>query len=254
MVSMVIPGYLFILCVKIASGVKTSSCFDSITSAIIAFSFSWIVGFMLHFISKRIFDPILRNRATDIIDAEKETNKKIKKEWVIKEYYQKYYRLMPSYTNATVPILEAQVSFLRSMLVVVLAGVYAMIVKANSCYCFDDACYWAVSYVILMLLVYGGMCGIAKYQEHKYSLCVWLMALLAGFILLPVALFYLCKSDIERMTALFCLPNCLTFHLLLLLEVMVFFIMYDRQKDIYRRVLEDFEYIHKFEGKRAGAN
>lgn len=244
MVSMIIPGFLFILCVKEASGTEIVFNFKSIPTVIIVFSFSWIVGFMLHCISKRIFNPILRNRPKDIIDAEKETIRNVKNESDLKDYYLKYYRLMPGYTNATVPILEAQVSFLRSMLVVVLAGVYAMIVKANSSYCFDNASCWAVSYVILMLLVYGVMCGIAKYHCNKYSLCVWSMAILAGFILVPVALFYLCKSDVEQMTTFFCLPNCLIFHLLLLLEVIMFLIMCDRQKDIYRRVFEDFEYIH----------
>jgi len=250
MVSMIIPGFLFILCVKEASGIEIKNEFDSITTAIIVFSFSWIVGFVLHYISKRIFNPILRNRPKDIIDAEKETDRNVRKESDLKDYYLKYYTLMPSYTSVTVPILEAQVSFFRSMLVVVLAGVYAMIVKANSSYCFDNASCWVIFYVILMLSVCGVMCGIAQYHCNKYNLCVWKMTILTGFILFPLALFYLYKSDIEQMTTLFYLPNCLTFHLLLLLEVIMFFIMYDRQTDIYRRIFEDFEYIHIINTKK----
>jgi len=242
MVSMVIPGYLFILCAEMASGIKVSNDFDTLAKAVILFASSWFVGLLLHYASKGIFDPVLRNLECDIRKSRKCAAYTIRKELPIRDYNKAYYKLLPHYSASVVPILEAHVAFLRSMLLVLSAALYAIIIKSCSNYCFDSACCWFLAYIILMVAVYTISLGISCHWDNR-SLRLLMFLIFCILILTPIFFYFLKKEDIEFMKNIFPLPNRLSFSILALCYVAMFFIMRHRQKEIYRHVFEDDYYM-----------
>jgi len=86
MISMIIPGFLFILCVEFASGIGVNNNFDNAAVGAVVFVLSYIVGLLLHIVSKKIFDSVIRNDDHDISIARSDTDNAIKKEKNIREY------------------------------------------------------------------------------------------------------------------------------------------------------------------------
>lgn len=247
MVSMVIPGYLFIQCVQFASRIIIQ--FDSdITAAVVMFTLSWIVGLILHLASKDIFDIILRNKIKDLEDVNEDVSKSNEKRYncrdkenkrVIFDYYLKYYRQMPGYTKSVVPILEAQVAFLRSILLVILSFEYAIIISTQSSP-HESSYDSVVQYIILIAIIIGVLWGISKYFQN--ALNVWWSVVLLLFIVCPILLLSCLRKDVEAMEQSTLLPINLIFYFLLLLEVVIFFLIYYRQRAIYERIFEDDYY------------
>lgn len=248
MVSMVIPGYLLILCVQFVSGIKFN--FDSeIAAAIVMFTLSWIIGLILHLVSKDIFDIVLRNRMKDLEDVNEEVRKSCDKvseslnknnKKVELDYYLRYYRQLPDYAKSVVPILEAQVAFLRSLLLVMLSFEYSILMSTQrnlhqeSSYCF------AVQYVILMVIVIGFLWGVSKYIKCTFNIGVSFVILL--FIVFPLLVFSCLRYDIVAMEQSTMQLFNLIFYFLLIFGVAIFVLMYFRQRAIYKRIYEDDYY------------
>lgn len=249
MVSMVIPGYLFLLCAKMASGIKFGDDFGITTKAIVLFTASWVVGMLLHYVSKGIFDPVLRNLERDIKKAKVEAYKRIKQEKNIRDYNKAYYKLMPHYTDTVVPILEAHVSFIRSLLLVLPDVLYAVIIKSSSNYCSDDSCCWFMAYIILMMIIYLATFCISRHWNCR-CLCLLAFLIFCIMIFAPIVLYFINKADVESMANVFVLPNGLLIFLVALLEVALFFVMRCRQKEIYKHVFEDDYYLRLIDSEK----
>lgn len=234
MVSMIIPGFLFILCVEFASGVGVDNNFDNVAIGIVVFVLSYIVGLLLHLISKRIFDSIIRNDYHDISTAHSDINNTIKKEKNIRDYYCKYYKLMPEYTNEVIPVLESQVAFLKSMLIVIPVAIMA--VSVSPLKIFDFGLCVSVLFVLYCICMFVICIWHFGLKEKTYSNVSW--KILGNIVLfaLPLVLFVFCNKDWH-------ISNLVAAFILLLLEFLIYNIMRIKQKEIYKRIFEDDYYI-----------
>lgn len=180
--SMVIPGYLFLLClyVMFKDFSRLNEVDDNrLSSVVIYFTLSYLVGMIIHWVSKILFNRFLRNNDSAITKVKEEVAEEIEKRRELhttkEEYYQAYYAVLGK-SNTAVPILEAHVSFIRSMVIVIVMA-------------------------IITLLSKGGDSG-----------------------LLPMC-------------------DCCAILLLTLFEVVIVFMLFRKQNEIYRHVFEDEYYL-----------
>lgn len=129
LLSMIVPGYLVLFLI--------SRCFidipvwpyDELTFYVATFTVSYIIGMLIHYLARFIFN-CLRNNECLIKSArkrfyrfqknakQKEHETDLKHETLMEEYYAAYYRVSMSYCSSSLSVLEAQYSFLRSMVIV----------------------------------------------------------------------------------------------------------------------------------------
>lgn len=120
--SMVIPGYLVVFLLKRIFSQECDCHCDEVTYFVVLFTVSYIVGMIIHQASKWIF-KFLRNNKYII---ERTYNKCLKRNKVKQiddkdnieiEYYNSYYTAS-QFLWSSIPVLESQFSFLRSMVIV----------------------------------------------------------------------------------------------------------------------------------------
>jgi len=264
MVSMIIPGFLFILCVEIASGIGLGCNFSTPMSGIITFTLSYILGIIIHLVSKDIFRPVLREDK-ELIDKALDKYKdeeKVKNE-PLNEYNEQYYYLFRDYTNKVVSIIETQVAFLRSILIVIPTAIVALLVYGIANCSLNNPNRSLLVYGIVMVIVV--MCIIKcpilfKCKKlHKLFICIkrylwqkrWIPSKCCIFIKLvliaiPLFIFLLTdgKKDIGDI-----FPSkdyYVAFIVLLFLgEILLYCITRKRQEEIVNLVAEGRYYVHK---------
>ena len=122
LLSMIIPGYLVLFLLHQSFFQQMAWHYDDVTFGVVTFAISYIVGILIHLVAKAVFSS-LRNRECLVSKAKDYVNKKLlqtKDVRMIEEnvsYYEAYY-IASRYAWSSVPILEAQYSFLRSALIV----------------------------------------------------------------------------------------------------------------------------------------
>ena len=125
--SMIIPGYLLVQWgdMVFLGNIEMRS---TIGVVITTFTLSYIVGIIFHYIASCIFNPILKNKINRIKTEynklkvkEREINDKTDEE-IKEKYFTAYYNVLINYSYTAVPILEAQVSFVRSIICVIQIG------------------------------------------------------------------------------------------------------------------------------------
>lgn len=129
LLSMIVPGYLVLFLI--------SRCFidilvwpyDELTFYVATFTVSYIIGMLIHYLARFIFN-CLRNNECLIKSArkrfyrfqknakQKEHETDLNHEALMEEYYAAYYRVSMNYCSSSLSVLEAQYSFLRSMVIV----------------------------------------------------------------------------------------------------------------------------------------
>lgn len=129
LLSMIVPGYLVLFLI--------SRCFidipvwpyDELTFYVATFTVSYIIGMLIHYLARFIFN-CLRNNECLIKSARKrfyrfqknakqeEHETDLNHETLMEEYYAAYYRVSMNYCSSSLSVLEAQYSFLRSMVIV----------------------------------------------------------------------------------------------------------------------------------------
>lgn len=119
LISMIIPGYLFLYLLKRAFFDECAQQCDELTYIIVVFSMSYIMGMVIHNITKFIFKFLRNNKCIIARTREKfnELHHNVSfesKEDILSEYMDSYYRTS-KYNWSSIPVLEAQYSFLRSM-------------------------------------------------------------------------------------------------------------------------------------------
>lgn len=119
--SMIIPGYLILYLFREIYFPECDKPCDELTYVVVIFTVSYIVGMMIHLLSKLIFRFLRNNK---YIIAHNRT-KYLKNNGItdqltdnmLKEYYTSYYKAS-RFPWSSIPIIESQYSFLRSMVLV----------------------------------------------------------------------------------------------------------------------------------------
>ncbi len=164
MLSMIIPGFIMLFSIEQivgcdADATETFSSSDglAIPKYVCIFVLSYVVGLLIHYLSKKIFDRFLRNTPEHIRKAKEIFDKKrVEREekenadaMILDDYYINYYNVIQ---KSSVPAMEAQLSFLRSMVIVTFVGCAAICSKVNACGC-EKIFALSPCLVILVLMV-----------------------------------------------------------------------------------------------------
>lgn len=160
LLSMIIPGYLLLFLLQKIFLQSCSWPYDEVTFGVFTFAASYIVGMALHWLSKCLFCK-LRNCECLISKAKEKVNNNLRnqnKSTIESEDYYTAYYIASSYAWSSVPILEAQYSFLRSAVIVEL--LYLILgCSAFSCPCF-------FSFVALLLVLTIGLMLYVLFETH----------------------------------------------------------------------------------------
>ena len=154
--SMIIPGYLILLWLKMALFPLAQYSLDIVSQGIIVFVISYLIGIALHIFTKHVFNPILRNKKSHIQKAYDKVGKRILLEETddIREiYYIAYYRVLTQYLYTTIPIIEAKVSFIRSMICVLILYLFIPYFIDNTFQLPCSICYWRLVIVLMLVIL-----------------------------------------------------------------------------------------------------
>lgn len=161
LLSMIIPGYLVIFLFHEAFFQHCKWIYDDVTFGITAFAVSYIVGLALHWFSKQVFRT-LRNCKCLTSMARDKVNKVLEREGKTKieteDYYEAYYAAS-NYVWSSVPVLEAQYSFLRSAVIV------EVLYLILGCKAFDCSC--VISFLAILLVITVLIMIAILFETHK---------------------------------------------------------------------------------------
>ncbi len=129
LLSMIVPGYLVLFLISRCFIDSPVWPYDELTFYVATFTVSYIIGMLIHYLARFIFN-CLRNNECLIKSArkrfyrfqknakQKEHETDLNHEALMEEYYAAYYRVSMNYCSSSLSVLEAQYSFLRSMVIV----------------------------------------------------------------------------------------------------------------------------------------
>lgn len=129
LLSMIVPGYLVLFLISRCFIDSPVWPYDELTFYVATFTVSYIIGMLIHYLARFIFN-CLRNNECLIKSArrrfyrfqknakQKEHETDLGHETLMEEYYAAYYRVSMNYCSSSLSVLEAQYSFLRSMVIV----------------------------------------------------------------------------------------------------------------------------------------
>lgn len=129
LLSMIVPGYLVLFLISRCFIDSPVWPYDELTFYVATFTVSYIIGMLIHYLARFIF-YCLRNNECLIKSArrrfyrfqknakQKEHETDLSHETLMEEYYAAYYRVSMNYCSSSLSVLEAQYSFLRSMVIV----------------------------------------------------------------------------------------------------------------------------------------
>lgn len=137
MLSAVIPGYLLLCGIMAWCYPQILSSYNDIANnaaypfvyVIAVFALGYIIGLILKFLSSCIFGKLLNciciikcayNKNIKYVSLADESIDLNNDNQIKEDYFSKYYYVLLNYQYSAVPILEAQVAFLRSMALVLL--------------------------------------------------------------------------------------------------------------------------------------
>lgn len=153
LLSMVLPGYLVLFLIVKCLPINHCWEYDETTYFIAAFCVSYVVGLIVHYMSRRAFCWLscrcLREKAYHKFredemkrGAEQANNEKLTTRW----YYRNYYALWGNNSINYISVMEIQLTFLRSMAVV------GFLYTALGCLFLKCQC-WAISLFFLYALI-----------------------------------------------------------------------------------------------------
>lgn len=182
MLACIIPGYLLLLLAKLLFA-PNITLKENVSIAIGVFTLSYLTGLLLKWLMENILNSSLRNTPNRIRRAYDKSNcifeKKDlpnKEEDLMKKYYMAYYKALKGNTNSSIPTLEAQIAFLRSILPIIflyLATSYCWSAEIEQGYCL----YFFISIVLLV------GCATLMYRlQDKLHQLVWEDAYYADLI------------------------------------------------------------------------
>lgn len=173
LLSMIAPGYLILFLISHCILKCTVWPYDDLTFYVTAFTVSYIVGMFIHYLSRFIFHCLRNNecliksaRRRFILSKKNEEQKDLESENIdcntlMRKYYDAYYVVSMRYSSSTLSVLEAQYSFLRSMVVV---GILYLVVG-----CFGFCAY--ILSCVAILVVFSSLMMIVILSKIHYA--VW---------------------------------------------------------------------------------
>lgn len=183
MLACIIPGYLLLLLANLLFAPNITLKIDKVSIAIGVFTLSYLTGLLLKWLMENILNGFLRNRPNRIRSAYNKSNcifeKKDlpdKEKDLMKKYYMAYYKALKGNTNSSIPTLEAQIAFLRSILPIIflyLATSYCWSAKIGHGYCV---------FIFITIIILIGCIALIWHLQDKLHQLVWEDAYYADLI------------------------------------------------------------------------
>lgn len=198
MLACIIPGYLLLQLAKLLFAPNITLEIDNVNNVSIAigvFTLSYLTGLLLKWLMENILNGFLRNTPNRIRSAYKKSNCIFKEgtlpdkegglsdkegtlpdkegalpdkeEDLMKKYYIAYYKALKGNMNSSIPTLEAQIAFLRSILPVIflyLATSYCWLVKIGHGYCL---------FIFITIIILIGCIALIWHLQDKLHQLVW---------------------------------------------------------------------------------
>lgn len=198
MLACIIPGYLLLQLAKLLFAPNITLEIDNVNNVSIAigvFTLSYLTGLLLKWLMENILNGFLRNTPNRIRSAYKKSNCIFKEgtlpdkegglsdkegtlpdkegalpdkeEDLMKKYYIAYYKALKGNMNSSIPTLEAQIAFLRSILPVIflyLATSYCWLVKIGHGYCL---------FIFITIIILIGCIAVIWHLQDKLHQLVW---------------------------------------------------------------------------------
>lgn len=191
MLACIIPGYLLLKLAKLLFAPNITLEIDNVNNVSIAigvFTLSYLTGLLLKWLMENILNGFLRNTPNRIRSAYKKSNCIFKEgglsdkegtlpdkegalpdkeEDLMKKYYIAYYKALKGNMNSSIPTLEAQIAFLRSILPVIflyLATSYCWLVKIGHGYCL---------FIFITIIILIGCIALIWHLQDKLHQLVW---------------------------------------------------------------------------------
>lgn len=188
MLACIIPGYLLLQLAKLLFAPNITLNIDNVSIAIGVFTLSYLTGLLLKWLMENILNGFLRNTPNRIRSAYKKSNCIFKEgtlpdkegtlpdkegalpdkeEDLMKKYYIAYYKALKGNMNSSIPTLEAQIAFLRSILPVIflyLATSYCWLVKIGHGYCL---------FIFITIIILIGCIALIWHLQDKLHQLVW---------------------------------------------------------------------------------
>ncbi len=169
LVSMLIPGFILIFsALKIFfPSHEVENIFSNsklgFPNYVCIIALSYLLGLAIHRLSQCVIDPFFRNRKEcikaaktkferDIAKRQERPERKINDTEVEGEYYIAYFKVIGS--SPSIPIMEAQVSFIKSMIIVILLDIFFLaLCLLKCCECVYAPFDFSPCCVMLLLLI-----------------------------------------------------------------------------------------------------
>lgn len=181
MLACIIPGYLLLQLAKLLFAPNITLEIENVSIAIGVFTLSYLTGLLLKWLMENILNGFLRNTPNRIRSAYDKSNcifkegtlpdKKgalpDKEEDLMQKYYIAYYKALKGNMNSSIPTLEAQIAFLRSILPVIflyLATSYCWLVKIGHGYCL---------FIFITIIILIGCIALIWHLQDKLHQLVW---------------------------------------------------------------------------------
>lgn len=174
MLACIIPGYLLLQLAKLLFAPNITLNIDNVSIAIGVFTLSYLTGLLLKWLMENILNGFLRNTPNRIRSAYNKSNCIFKKgalpdkeEDLIQKYYIAYYKALKGNMNSSIPTLEAQIAFLRSILPIIflyLATSYWWSVKIEHGYCL---------FIFITIIILIGCIALIWHLQDKLHQLVW---------------------------------------------------------------------------------
>lgn len=174
MLACIIPGYLLLQLAKLLFAPNITLKIDNVSIAIGVFTLSYLTGLLLKWLMENILNGFLRNTPKRIRNAYDKSNSIFKKEALpdkeedlMQKYYIAYYKALKGNMNSSIPTLEAQIAFLRSILPVIflyLATSYCWLVKIGHGYCL---------FIFITIIILIGCIALIWHLQDKLHQLVW---------------------------------------------------------------------------------
>lgn len=188
MLACIIPGYLLLLLANLLFAPNITLEIDNVSKAIGVFTLSYLTGLLLKWLMENILNGFLRNRPNRIRSAYNKSNCIFKEETLpdkkealpdkkgalpdkeedlMQKYYIAYYKALKGNMNSSIPTLEAQIAFLRSILPAIflyLATSYCWLVKIGHGYCL---------FIFITIIILIGCIALIWHLQDKLHQLVW---------------------------------------------------------------------------------
>ena len=174
MLACIIPGYLLLQLAKLLFAPNITLEIENVSIAIGVFTLSYLTGLLLKWLMENILNGFLRNTPNRIRSAYNKSNCIFKKgalpdkeEDLMQKYYIAYYKALKGNMNSSIPTLEAQIAFLRSILPVIflyLATSYCWLVKIGHGYCL---------FIFITIIILIGCIALIWHLQDKLHQLVW---------------------------------------------------------------------------------